>query len=146
MERKAVAFRMFFWYFIQSGLKICRMCPKCGSVKRFYWHFFYFMNQTHLGPWKQVKMVLLKNSFSRIYSRNTVGDSAQANTAMREKTKFFIIQNWLTMPGVRLCTVLASTESNNFVLLSNISISREFRIHLLIFLKNVENFRKSKID
>ena len=42
------------------------------------------MKLTHLAPNKQAKMVLLKDSFSRRYSRNTVSDCAQANTSQSQ--------------------------------------------------------------
>ena len=51
-------------------------------------------------------------------------DSAQANTAQSRKLKWSQIQNWLTMRGVK-----------HIFLFLKISISREFRIHMMIFRK-----------
>ena len=62
-----------------------------------------------------------------------ISDSVQSNTAQSQKIKFAEIQNLL------INTVQSHT---NFVLLSNISIFRESRVHMLIFRNIFENLLK----
>ena len=99
----------------------------------------FFMKLTHLSPWETAKRVLLKDSFSRRYSEI---DSAQAYTARSQKIKLAEIQNWLTLRGVRLCAGLHCMESNKYFRFLNVFISREFRIHMMIFRKKLEYFSK----
>ena len=103
-----------------------------GQCHEILCDFFISWKEAIWAPDKQANMVLLKKSFSRRYSQKirlravlacTELNSAQANSAQDN-----------------------SAESNKFFRFSNIFISREYRIHMKIFQKNLNIFRKSKLD
>ena len=98
-----------------------------------YWHFL-FNESTPSGPLiNRLKWFCSKISFRRFICK--ISDSAQANTAR-------------SLAGINVVfAVLACAESdyaqaNNFFLLLNISIWRDFRIILLIFRNIFENVSK----
>ena len=123
-------------------------------MSQYFYHLFISWFQGIWAPDKQAKMVLLKTSFSRRYPRNQLlcavlaraeSNSLQANTTQSRKFKCPQIQNWLTLHWVGLCTGKHCAESNKYFRFSKISISLEFRIHLMIFKKKSNIFRKSII-
>ena len=83
----------------------------------------------------------LRTDYHCVESENWIFENPKlANTAWSQALRR------LTLRGVRLCTVLACAESNNFWGFSKISISREFWIHLSIF-RNICTFEKfSKVQ
>ena len=109
-------------------------------------HFFISWIEAISGPLiNRLKWFCLKIHFCLDIRKKF--DSAQANTARSQQLKCPQIRNWLTLHGVRICTgaTLCGAESNKFFRFLNVFISREFRIHIMIFRKNSNIFWKSRI-
>ena len=99
---------------------------QCASLWQCHKNFWHFLLHFYWVPAEQVKKFSLKNSFSRRYSRNKCFESPKLANTARSQTL-----HRLTLSRIK-----------QFILLLNISISRESRIHLLIFRNIFENFSK----
>ena len=88
--------------------------------------FFYFMNQTHLGPLiNRFKYFLLKIHFRR--DSQILIDSTQANTVRSKKNKFSKIQNWQTLR--RSDSVQAKTERSQLTTTARSQTLRRPTLH-----------------
>ena len=124
-ERIRYSFFSFFTSIGGSGLKFFSSGYERDSVTRFFGTSLFHESKPSLI--NRLKWFCWKFVFEEIFAKN-------------------LFWRKLTLRKAGLCAGKHCSESNTFFRFSKISISKELRIHMVIFRKNFENFQKSKIS